>query len=538
MLRRGIVLVHGIGEQPPGDTLNYMGRPLVTYLQEHLDAKQAPHVFDADYTAEGEPPHAVIRFGDGNQEEEWLLTEAWWARSFLPVKQDEVLVWAFALGARRIWVIFYGLALRPLVDTATFRQIARLLKPVLPLLEALYLDAARGAEPWPNTPFWYRRPKRRLRSRVGDVLVATLWLPIMLGGWLLSAFIVPVLLFLGYVPGLGGLVGQLQKLFAGFLMGNLGDQHSTTRNLLARNAASRTVLDALAPWLDSIRADHKNVATVTIIAHSGGAVVAFDAVTNGQLGRWLTELSPNAPAVTLFTVGSGLNAAYTMNPEEAFWRQAFPANVRWIDLWAKYDPISGGPAPPDIARLAGCDHFVDLRVSNTDNPLEDHDGYFANKEEVMCRILFGILGLEGGQPAQSRLIDRAEADFRNGDRHRLAVGLWSAARLAVATAVGVLALRTELGPAAGQLMLSLLPDPAESKGLLPEVLRWARSDAGLPWVSAAVLWYTTYSLWRLAELLLNEAKGALLRLAVLVLAPLGLLIPLVLWWWWQWLTRR
>jgi hypothetical protein len=63
--RLGVLLVHGIGEQPEGDTLLSFGEPLITWLNT---------------------PHAIVQVTPRNGEspQKGMVAESWWSPSVRP----------------------------------------------------------------------------------------------------------------------------------------------------------------------------------------------------------------------------------------------------------------------------------------------------------------------------------------------------------------------------------------------------------------------------------------------------------------------
>ena len=236
MGRRGIVVVHGLGEQPKGDTLNYIGRPLVEFVQSYL-ASTAELTKEVRFNPEAGPPRAILRFGQGADAEEWVIVEAWWARAFVPSPRDELLVWALILGFRGVWSISYGMALRHVL--------------MHPWVSAIVgKRPAPEQTPWPDAPDTYWRRRRRVGSRLWDLLVGLCWTALLLAAYLASFPVLILLFVIGYLPVIGAPLSLLQVAFSNFLMHNLGDQHATTRNPLARDSTSTVILDALRPWVD------------------------------------------------------------------------------------------------------------------------------------------------------------------------------------------------------------------------------------------------------------------------------------------------
>lgn len=426
MRRRGIVLVHGLGEQPKGDTLNYMGRPLVEFVQSNLRERLRMEVA---FSPEHGPAHMALRFGQSDGEEEWIIVEAWWARAFVPASKREILQWAMALGAQRPW-IFLCTVLRPLLP-ARLRNLAD--------------ESGKGEDDWltklDNTEYerFRRTPRRGLSSRAWDVIVGVPWIALTFLGWSVSLPVIMVLIGLALIPTLKWPMGFLQEALANFLFSYLGDQYATTKNILARDAVGGAILEIMRPWVQSAPKP-PDFESITVVADSGGAVAAFDALTGWELKEWLQSGGLRRPKITLCTTGSALNAGYAMATQsERFWQQRFPEAVRWIDFWTQYDIVPAGRASRRLVRDSGCQEFVDHRVSNQDSPLSDHGKYYENKEEVLSHVLAAILR---GENPPKELATAVDKHIKSIPEHRIAVAKKAASRyiLGIGAAVGALLL--------------------------------------------------------------------------------------------------
>ena len=487
--RRGVIVVHGIGEQRRGETLNYIGRPLVDFVEDNLGPEYELRK-DVRFNPEKGSATARLHFvqmkGEDSSEriveEEWTIVEAWWARSFIASAKDELLVWALVLGWRRMSSIFYGFVKRFFAGfgeptAGTSERAARWLSRPL-------MDRDAAAVPWPGAAKAHVRTPRPRHSRVWDLLLGSFWLIALLLVYLLSFAVLPIIYLLGGLPGLGGLMGRVQDGFSDFLVDSLGDQHAMTRNRLARDSASNTVLDQLRPWVDPTSEAFAPFDSVTVVAHSGGGVPALDAVTSPELRGWLGGLASAglpAPAMTLYTLGSGINAAFEMEPDSSLWTQPFPVDLRWVDLWTQYDPVAAGPIDPRVARPV---EFVDLRVSNHDNPFSDHSAYFSNQTEVLPRVLDGVLRGKDGPASLRQAVDGALEGI--GD-HRRRVA-WRAVFLPAAL-LGVLAVALWLG------LISLLATAAYDLALR-RLAVWLAGEPRATW--ALVVAALVYMAWRLA----------------------------------------
>jgi pimeloyl-ACP methyl ester carboxylesterase len=113
---------------------------------------------------------------------------------------------------------------------------------------------------------------------------------------------------------------------------------------------------------------------VVLVAHSQGAVVAFDALTSGGIAH-IDRIH------RFITVGAALNKAWTLEEGSKALNGALPATVeRWVDLWANYDPVPGGPLKRRFPVVKS------ERLTNAINVLTDHDIYWRNPEQFLSRV--------------------------------------------------------------------------------------------------------------------------------------------------------
>jgi hypothetical protein len=98
----GVLFVHGIGEQQENETLAAFYRPLVrTACLLHkagVDSSSEEtgatpfHIESLEAPIAGRPAVSV-KVNRAEVAASWLLTEAWWARSFSPPKTAELIRW-------------------------------------------------------------------------------------------------------------------------------------------------------------------------------------------------------------------------------------------------------------------------------------------------------------------------------------------------------------------------------------------------------------------------------------------------------------
>jgi hypothetical protein len=404
-VRRGIVVVHGIGQQERGGFFDTFVEALVAFLakgigHEHVRMQGRAVIGDGGIAV------AVIRLsasGD-DREEEWTVREAWWAESFRPGPSATVLAW----GLRAFWAFVWALleALRRNVrDT---------------------WDVACGGAARKNRSSVWRTatamPDRNAPWQaifgVGNVLVWLVTTIVSLIAFLLGGVLTLLLYALLLLPLralLPSALGQWYLDLTNLLTLNVGDQQAMTQRRVAVAEASDVVREALWPFLapEGPRSRGTTYETVTLIAHSGGVPVTYEALVSDEVRGWLSSTAENdspAPRLTWITVGSGLNIAWRMHAgwkarDKAFFARRLydpddktvPDRVNWIDMYARYDPVPHGPPPPALVdalmgkATASKRPYVEVRVVNDDLPLTDHGAYWWNFEEAMSRMVYAII---------------------------------------------------------------------------------------------------------------------------------------------------
>jgi len=94
MIRRGIVVTHGVGSQRRIDQLDAVVEPLMTFLGRALGYTNV-HLVARTQVSDDLLASAVIQLTPPNgAPEEWHVREAWWAESFRSSPSATVLPWA------------------------------------------------------------------------------------------------------------------------------------------------------------------------------------------------------------------------------------------------------------------------------------------------------------------------------------------------------------------------------------------------------------------------------------------------------------
>jgi hypothetical protein len=381
----GVLFVHGIGEQPRGDTLVGFGEPLIRSLRQWVEGREIgtaaiseSKLSEAQLGAD-EPAHAVLEFTLGDRPRHtWLLAESWWADEFRRPPFMKLAGWLLTIGP---WAIISH-ASRWLRHAPKVQRPYQLLKIILAV------------------------PLSVLMQLVVAAMAVLAWLPI------------PV----------------LRRLISGVLLritGTLGDSYVLLENPVQKAAA----IDALhcnVEWLAD-RCD-----AVAVVAHSQGAAIArlmladrrppkvALLVTFGSGVAKLTELGSLSTerlarvvrtmlAVSLVVIALFPRARSLVMDEDLrslvwtfylimpltivatavtlVWKEItdWPeraaalslAPLDWIDYWATSDPVPNGPLVPG----GKVDTLQQVKLTNRISWLTDHSGYWDNRDEFVLPLV-------------------------------------------------------------------------------------------------------------------------------------------------------
>ncbi len=264
--RVGVLFVHGMGEQEQGDSVTEMGDALTEWLRKWLgnvpDARfkiREAKLRSGSQPVTGTPDHPIggqahvsVTISDESKnplpDQEWLLTESWWAKGFRQASFGELVAWAISAGP---WLI------------ASQRM----------GLETRFMAAAAAA---PRSAF--RRVLDRLAGAILTVfaaVIASVITPVFLALLVIST--VPI-------PGLTDLTRALVKN----LSGSFGDLLILVRSPVRFAAMAEQVRSDI-DWVS------RDCDRVIVLAHSQGSAVSWHAI------RRMAELpEPKRSEVALF----------------------------------------------------------------------------------------------------------------------------------------------------------------------------------------------------------------------------------------------
>ena len=390
-----MVFIHGIGSQEPGETLLDWSAPIVRTIREwheqrgiRIDPVRRTQI---DFQSSTIPtvqlsiPPSVTAAGN-HPPQEWLLTEAWWAKEVDPPSVGLILDWLFG----------------------PQKEFGRIINGIWDGLEA------SG-----ETGRWVAVERVLLRLFVP---LASIVAPLIYG-------LTSLLRLIPIPPLQDGIARRQLDWF-------LGDWFGDVRILVADRVQAANVRAKVAK---TVRALHNlGCERIVIVGHSGGTIVSYMTladplyipgegdpqleirvdrlITHGQAVElaWLmgggveaTQI-PTVPAIGDAQLGLGDNLMKSL--------ESGRPNLEWIDFWATHDPAPAGP-------LGGTDETPSFSVSRpgTSHPVRnrmsivnDHGTYWENDEQFVLPVVRLIETT--GSPADSRFYPTADPDVRSERR--------------------------------------------------------------------------------------------------------------------------
>jgi pimeloyl-ACP methyl ester carboxylesterase/uncharacterized membrane protein YidH (DUF202 family) len=383
--RVGIVFIHGIGPQLAGQTLLDWARPIIEVIADWRDAHRGELVTKGDDTRPAEQdryltdpvvkanidfsgetfPVVQVRvpglqkFGEADprgRDRRWIMTETWWAQEIRPPTLATMITWLGEQGG--VGRIIAGIEKHSIGDGP------------LQFVAKLSLNA------------------------------------------FVSVIVSFVLLVFLTLLGIARLIpfGPLKNaVFLGLAASFLTDWFGGARTLLKDQAQSANVRGRLVMTIKALRA--YGCRDVVVVAHSGGTMVSWMTLTDPA---W-----PNLRVQKLITIGEALNLGWRLENENPDGRGAptlpfgnrmnaklavIQPSLLWRDFWGTHDPAPAGR--PDLPKdnPPGDGRFLEEKVWNRMNILEDHGGYWDNDEQFVVPLV-RELDVPRGDRAGSRFFD-------------------------------------------------------------------------------------------------------------------------------------
>ena len=193
-------------------------------------------------------------------------------------------------------------------------------------------------------------------------------------------------------------LSRLKTRLEALVLTSIGDINMFTRHPEQAAVARKEVeqaLNSLSPRCDDLY----------VVAHSLGCAVSYDTLVQPQNAERAARVR------SLVTIGGILPMVWRTRPHRESFDYSLPSGIRWLNLWARFDPAEGGPIDDPRVQMAMPDRaatdarqslrsllwlaplrspepatFEDVAVSNEDNIVLDHTSYWQNVDEVTPRI--------------------------------------------------------------------------------------------------------------------------------------------------------
>ena len=445
--RLGVLFVHGIGPARRGETLPWAGEALYKWLASWLKPRGEEHSTPRVYLANTRLSRAIPSEGDApaygelfftgglrdsrGLEPRWVLAESWWAAEFPQATFSGLISWGLGVAPwliRRNAESLIGRIFHSVDDMGTTIDVS---------IKARFGDSLAG------------RVLRVVLLGIGVVVLGVQALFLALLGLVLvfvlgflAQLLILALLLLSFLPPVRGLILSIQQVLAA----SLGDAYLIASSPVRLNAMLSQVRRDI-DWLHNV----KHCEHVAVVAHSGGADVAYEALTQPQsphvelfitYGNGLAKLEAirdllsdkpqsfsvgpvfRALAVAVIAVGflypvgpadAGVFSAVCFSLGAVFWLLGIwlsrirahdfgpsrPDRSQWLDFYAVADPVPDGPLPPP----PGLEPSFSTQVENLNSVLQDHGEYWYNNEQFVASVARALCELSG----QSGIIGSGDA---------------------------------------------------------------------------------------------------------------------------------
>jgi hypothetical protein len=393
--RTGVVFVHGIGTQAARETLFDWARPIIDVLGAwrreydglHRDAPIGENPVGSASVSDPSNPWIEVDIpAIGEQSRgQWLFTEAYWAGDVRPP--------SFTAAARYLLKRIPGIA-KGIARGYGKREDAR--KARLRSLVEQYRDS-----PDATVREWVADVERSLsgRWRITDALDKVFQLPVIraiLAGIGTAGALVALAIYsaLHAIP-IGAIRKRVEIAMADmFIVEWFGDLPVLLDDQ-SQSAAIRTRLLERVDWLR-----RNGCQDVVLVAHSGGTIVSYATLLRYDHTAF--------PVTKLVTLGEAIKLGWSLEDEAGDWVpgnsvrgdvKAKHPDLRWVDIWASYDPAPSGP----LEERDGCPLIIVERLSDQPNapaievesrPVTnymhlglDHGGYWANDEGFLIPLI-------------------------------------------------------------------------------------------------------------------------------------------------------
>ena len=349
--RVGVVVIHGIGTQKPGETLLSWAHSLLRVVNAWAGATPGvPHSNDHALTADidlsgGTRPWVAIDVPPtpDHAKQTWLLTEVWWAARVTPPSLAEMFNWLIPNGEIR----------------------------------SLISGISHGLD----------RQDRTLRAIDRVFLLPFVWLATALA--FVAYLALSVVWIIPYQPLRDS---ALFKALDVFLIDWFGDLRVVLTDRAQAASIRSRAIDAIRACVD------QGCGTIVVIGHSAGTIVGYTTLADAAL-------EPDLPIARFITLGQALGIGWRLghvldpsiadrDPDRLYEGDRLRTPIEtarpgleWHDFWATHDPAPAGgfanaPSLSRPSRTGG----TSTMVFNHMSILEDHGGYWDNDEEFLLPV--------------------------------------------------------------------------------------------------------------------------------------------------------
>ena len=369
-----VVFIHGVGEQERGDTLMNFASPIVRWMTSRLADKFVTQFGTSEPKLESYPreggrrAYSRLTVGDHRFE----LTEAHWATAFRPLPNDLLIRWAF-------WFL-------PLM---WWWNLTHFVRDIL-------------AHPGCRRIGWWHT----IYDFVHALLLAVIFIP----GVLLGILLIALLWLTDSIPlpnVIPNAVASALKGVMNFIVEGIGDIAAYMEDPARRDAIRQVVEDILGEYQSN-----SSCSKILVLAHSQGTVVAYDVLSGAP--QTFNKCD------TLINIGSVLSPVQRMYRDHRVFQSRLQQPLRWIFMYARYDPGPGGPLS-DWFQPEPDSQDVDplqILVDNRDTIIEDHVTYSTNYGQVISLIVDEMFRDLGSDSPYFRDGRQDEIDF-NERRQRV-----------------------------------------------------------------------------------------------------------------------
>jgi pimeloyl-ACP methyl ester carboxylesterase len=412
--RTGVVFVHGIGTQVARETLFDWARPILDVLAEwrrEYDEARPDHTIGENPVSAAsviDPANPWIEVDipafAHRDRTQWLLTEAYWA--------GDVRAPSFADAARYLFRRIPGVV-RGITHGYGIREDQRK-KRLARLIEA----NEHSDDPKARARVDDLRRSMNGRWRITEILDGVWQVPLVrtflaVVATIVALVVLAIYTFLHAIP-----IDAVRKkvdiaLADTFIVEWFGDLPIILDDQ-PQSAAIRTRLLDRVRWLHD-----QGCEDVVIVAHSGGTIVSYATLLRFRQDEF--------KVTKLITLGEAIKLGWRLEQETRDWLpgntirgdvMATHPDLRWVDIWASYDPAPSGP----LHEIPGCPLVAVERLSDLpDDPRMhvesrpvtnfmhlglDHGGYWENDEGFLIPVIRHVDD-PGGDGSESRFYRNA-----------------------------------------------------------------------------------------------------------------------------------